>query len=137
DVEQALAAVRRQVCRDLDPLRLSARQGRRRLTESEVAEPDLVEHLQSPQDLRRAAEEGQRFANGEIEHLMDGPPAVADLEHLRLEAFAVALVARHEDVGEELHLDAHFALALAGLAASARHVERKMTRGQAARPRVL
>ena len=43
---------------------------------------------------------------------MDVAAAVLDLEHLRLEALAVALVARHEHVGEELHLDADLALAL-------------------------
>ena len=97
--------MRRQVRRDLDPLRLAARQRRRRLAEPQVAEADLVEHLQPPQHLRRAAEEGQRLAHGQVEHLVDVAAAVLDLEHLRLEALAVALVARHEDVGEELHLD--------------------------------
>ena len=46
--------------------------------------------------------------------------AVLHLEHLRLEALAVALVAGHEDVGEELHLDPDLAFALARLAAAAR-----------------
>ena len=118
---------------DLDPLRLSARQRRGRLAEPQVAEPDLVEHLQPAQHLRRAAEEGERFADGEIEHLVNRAAAIADFEHLRLEALAVALIARHEHVGEELHLDAHFAFALARLAASARHVEREVAGGQAAR----
>ena len=137
DVQQPLAAVRRQVRRDLDPLRLAARQRRRRLSETEVAEADLVEHLQPPQHLRRAAEEGQRLAHGEVEHLMDRSAAVAHLEHLRLEALAVALIAGHEDVGEKLHLDAHFAFALARFAAAARHVEGEVARRQAARSRVL
>src|SRR2546427_4193690 len=52
DVEQPLAAVRRQVRRDLDPLRLSARQRRRRLTEPQIAEADLVEHLKTTQNFR-------------------------------------------------------------------------------------
>ena len=68
---------------------------------------------------------------------MNRPSAVADLEHLRLEALAVALIARHEHVGEKLHLDAHFAFALARLAAPAGHVEREVAGGQPARPRVL
>ena len=110
DVQQALAAVRRQVRGNLDPLRLAARERRRRLAEPEIAEADLVEHLQPAQHLRRAAEERQRLAHGEVEHLVDRSAAVPHLEHLRLEALAVALVAGHEDVGEELHLDADFAL---------------------------
>ena len=102
----------RQVRRDLDPLRLAARQRRGRLAEAEVAEADLVEHLQAPQHLRRRAEEGQRLAHRQVEHLMDVAAPVAHLEHLRLEALAVALVAGDEHVGQELHLDADFALAL-------------------------
>ena len=112
DVEHAVAGVRRQVRRDLDPLRLAARQRRRRLAEPQVAEADLVEHLQPAQHLRRAAEEGQRLAHGHVEHLVDAAPAVFHLEHLRLEALALALIARHEHVGEELHLDLDFPFAL-------------------------
>ena len=110
---------------------------RRRLAEAQVAETDLVQHLQAPQHFRRAGEEGQRLAHREIEHLVDRAAAVAHFEHLRLEALAVALVARHEDVGEELHLDADFAFALARFAAPARYVEREMARGESARPRVF
>ena len=65
-------------------------------------------------------EERQRLAHGHVEHLRDVLAAIADVEHLRLEAAAVALLARHEHVGEELHLDAHFAFALARFAAAAR-----------------
>ena len=49
DVEHALAALGHQVRRDLDPLGLAAGQRRRRLPEAEVAETDLVEHLETPQ----------------------------------------------------------------------------------------
>ena len=63
--------------------------------------------------------------------------AIPDLEHLRLEPLAVALIARHEDVGEELHLDPHLAFALARFAAAARHVEGEVARRQPARTRIL
>src|SRR5262245_23538892 len=122
---------------DLDALRLSTRERRRRLAEAQVAEADLIEHLQPPQHFRRAAEERQRLADGEIQNVMDVAPAILHLENLRLEAPAVALIAWHEDVGQELHLDADFAFALARFAAPARHVEGEMARRQAARPRVL
>ena len=123
--------------RNLDALRFAAGQRRRRLAEPQVAKADLVEHLQPAQHLRRAGEERQRLAHGQVEHLIDVAALVPHLEHLRPEALAVALLARHEHVGEELHLDADDAFALAGLAAAAGHVEREMTRGQSARLRVL
>src|SRR5262249_2123525 len=132
-----LAAMRRQVRGDLDSLRLATRQRGRGLPEPQIAQPDLVEDLQPPQYLRRASEERQRLPNRQIQHLVNRSPAVADLQHLRFESLAVALIARNEDIGEELHLDADLALALTGLATSARHVERKMAGGQPARSRVL
>src|SRR5438046_5549309 len=68
---------------------------------------------------------------------MNGPPPIAHLEYLRLEALAVALIARHEDVGEKLHLDADLAFALARFAPPARHVEREVTGREPARARVF
>ena len=132
-VQDAIAGSRRQVRRNLDALRLAARQRGRRLTEAQIAQPDFVEHLQPAQHFRRRAEKRERLADGEIEHLVDVLRAVLHLEHLRLEAAAVALIARHEDVGEKLHLDAHFAFALARLASAAGHVEREVARREPSR----
>src|SRR5207249_3250200 len=73
----------------------------------------------------------------QVEHLVNRAAAVANLQHLRLEALAVALVARNEHVRQKLHLDADLALALAGLASAPRDVERKVTRGQAAGARIF
>src|SRR2546429_236498 len=82
---------------------------RRRLAQAEIAEANLVEHLEPPKYFRRAAEKGERLAHRQIEHLVNRAAAIADLEHLRLEPLAVALIAGNEHVGEELHLDAHLA----------------------------
>ena len=137
DVEQALAAERGQVRGDLDPLRLAARERRGRLAEPQIAETDLVEHLQPAQHLGRRAEEGERLAHRHVEHLVHVLATVPHLEHLRLEPHAVALVARDEHVRQELHLDADLAFALARLAPAAGHVEGKMAGRQPAGPRVL
>src|SRR5207302_205165 len=78
-----------------------------------------------------------RLADRQIEYLAYRPAAILHLEHLGFESLAVALIAGHEDVGEKLHLDAHFALALARFAPAAGYVERKVARRQPARPGVL
>ena len=57
DVERAPGGDLRQLGRELDALRLAARQRRRRLAEADVAEPDVVERLQAPADLRDVLEE--------------------------------------------------------------------------------
>ena len=50
-------------------------------------------------------------------------PLNSHLQRLAIEALAVADVAGHVDIRQELHFDAQLALALAGLAAAAVHVE--------------
>ena len=57
DVERAPGRDLRQLGRELDALRLAARQRRRRLAEADVAEADVVERLQPPADLRDVLEE--------------------------------------------------------------------------------
>ena len=55
-------------------------------------------------------------------------PLHLHVEHLGLEALAAAVVARHEHVGHEHHLDLEIARALAGLAAAAGDVEAERAR---------
>ena len=52
----------RQMPHQLEPLAFAAGQRVDRLAEAEIAEADLVEHLEAAQDLGRAAEERQRLA---------------------------------------------------------------------------
>ena len=59
------------------------------------------------------------------------------LERVPVVAGALADLARHVDVGEEVHLDLDRAVARAGLAAAARDVEREATRLVAAQLRLL
>ncbi len=60
-----------------------------------------------------------------MQDVVDVLAVVEDAEHLWPVTLAAALLADQLDVGEELHLDGDGAVALAGLAASARDVERK------------
>ena len=68
---------------------------------------------------------GSAWLDGEIEHLGDRLAAVLHVERLAVVAAALALLAGHEDVGQEVHLDGDDAVALAGLAAPALDVERE------------
>ncbi len=95
----------------------------RRLSEPDVAEADVDERLQPPGDGRHGGKEGRRFRRRHLEHLVDVLPAVADLERLAVVALAVADIAGDVDVGQEMHFHLRHAVALAGLAAPALHVE--------------
>src|SRR5690606_7069248 len=65
-------------------------------------------------------------------HFVDVPAAIADLQRLAVVAPALAHIAGHIDIGQEVHLHADDAIALAGLAASTLHVEAEAARAIAA-----
>ena len=119
DVERLPGRDLRQLGRELHALRLAARERRRRLAELDVVEPDVVQRLQPPPDLRDLGEEAQRLLDRHLEHVGDRLPLEAHLERLAVVARALARLARHVDVGQEVHLDLDLAVALARLAAAA------------------
>ncbi len=76
-----------------------------------------------------------RLLDRHVEHLVDGLALVVHLERLAVVALAVAYIAGHVDVGQEMHLHLDHAVALARLAAPALHVEGEAPRAVAARAR--
>src|SRR5207244_7349794 len=81
-------------------------------------------------------ERRQRLIDREIEDVRNRLPAVLDLERLAVVPASLALLARHVDVRQEMHLDRDDAVALARLAAPALHVERESSRFESARLRL-
>ena len=67
----------------------------------------------------------QRVVDRQLEHVGDRQTAEAHLERLAIVALALAHLARHVDVGQEVHLDLHETVALTRFAAPALHVERE------------
>ena len=108
---------------ELDALRLAAGERRRRLAQAHVAEADLIEHVQLVDDLRDAREVDERLLHRHVQHVVDVAALVLDVEDRGLVTRSVALFAGQLDVGEELHLDRDGAVAFAGVAAAAGHVE--------------
>ena len=111
--------------RQLHPLRLAARQRGRGLAEPHVAEPDIDERLHLAGDRRLVREELQRLLGRHVEHFGDVLALPRDVERVAVVARALADLARHVDVGQEVHLDLDGAVALARLAAPALDVERE------------
>src|SRR4051812_2161728 len=137
DVERAARGDLRELGRELHALRLATRQRRRRLAETDVTEPDGVERLQATTDLRYVLEEDHGLLDGHVEHVGDRLAFEADVERLLVVSLAVALLARHVDVGQEVHLDLDLPVAAADLAAPTLDVEREAPGLVAARPRLL
>ena len=73
-------------------------------------------------------EELERLFDRHLEHIGDRLALEADLERLAVVALALALLARHVDVGKEVHFDLDLAVAAAHLAATALDVEREPAR---------
>src|SRR5687768_12225713 len=89
----------------------------------DVAEPDVVEGLELLPHAGLVLEEGERVLHRHLEHVGDALAAEAYLERLAVVALSLAHLARHVDVGEEVHLDLDEAVALARLTAPAFDVE--------------
>ena len=110
---------------ELQPLRLAARERRRRLRQREVAEAEVEQRLERGGDAAVIAEEPRHLGGGQVERVGDREAAAADLQHLGTEAPAVAGAAAHEGVRQELQLDLLVAGALADRAGAGRGVERE------------
>src|SRR5262249_18793492 len=102
--------------------------GRRGLPELNVAEADLTEGVQPLGDARNRFERRRGLFDGLIERVRDRQAAVTDLERFAVVPPAAARLALDVDIRQKVHLDAQDAVALASLAAPARHVERESTR---------
>ena len=135
-VERAAGVALAELERELHALRFAAGERGRRLAEAHVAEADIDQRLQPPRERRHGAEELRRLRSRHLQHLVDVAALVADLERLAVVALAVADIAGHIDVRQEMHLDLGNAVALAGFAAAAFHIERKAAGVVAALPRL-
>src|SRR5947209_10198453 len=131
-VEGAARRAARQLGGELDALRLTARELRRRLAHVNVAETDLADGLELVGDLRDRREQLGRLVDAHREDVGDRLVLELHLERLRVVTLALADFARHVHVGQEVHLDLDDPVALARFAAAALDVERKTPRRVAA-----
>ena len=132
DVQGAAGVASRQLLGQLHPLRFAAGQSGRALAELDVAQAHVDQGLELARDRRHRFEQLQRLLDGHLQHVVDAVALVQDVQGLAVVALAVAHVAGHVHVGQEVHLDLDQAIALAGLAAAAAHVEAEAARRVAA-----
>src|SRR5713226_561928 len=108
---------------EFNTLRFAAGESCGGLAESDVAEADFYESRELLLNLRNILEKLQRIRRGQIQDIADGLPLVADGERFRIVAPAAANFAHYVNVGKKIHFDAAQAVALAGFAAAAFHIE--------------
>src|ERR1700746_3436630 len=119
-------ARRLQVRGQLHALRLASRKRGGGLAQPQVTETDHFEHAELLGNFGSFGEELQRFLDRKVEDFMNILSAIPDFKHLGLVARALAFLANQLDISQKLHLNGNRAVALAGLAAARRDVERKM-----------
>lgn len=123
DVQGPAGAALRQFRRQLDPLGFAAGEGRRRLTQADIAQADLLQGLHLIDDARLVFKELAGIVDGHVEDVGDGLSLIFYFQGLPIITGAVADFTGHVDVGQEVHFDADDAVALAGFTAAALDVE--------------
>ncbi|OIQ93571.1 hypothetical protein GALL_245310 [mine drainage metagenome] len=123
--------------RELEPLRLAARQRGRGLAQAQVIEADGLQHFEPRKQVAIGCENRQRLGHREFEHVGDVQLSAVgqrqlQLQHLGAVAPAVAIRTAQIDVGEELHLHVFEARAAAGRTTALAAVEAERSRGIAA-----
>src|SRR5690606_23422572 len=83
---------------------------------------------QAAPDGRHRAEVAERLLHRQVQHFADVPAPVTDFQCFTVVALAPADIAVHIHIRQEMHLDLHYPVALAGLATPAFDVERKAPR---------
>ena len=103
----------------------AAAEGVQGLAEREVAEADGLEGAEARVDRGVVGEERECVGDGRCQEVGDGEVAPTDRKDLGFEAAAFAHRAGDKNIGEELHLDAFVAEALAVVAPAVAAVEGK------------
>ena len=137
DVNSFSGALSGQLCRQLDPLRLAARELCGRLSEFDIAQSHIVEGLDLAPDGGYIFKKYHRLLDSHFQNVRDIFPFIAYLKCLAVIALSVADFAGYIYIREEMHLNLDDAVARAGLTASALHVEGKASLGVAAGAGVL
>ena len=123
NVQRLTGAALGQLTRQLHALRFTARQRGRRLAQTNVGQTDIHQGLELTRQRRNGIKELTCFFNGHIQHFVDGLAFVLNFQRFAVIALAFALVARHVDIRQEVHLNLDYAVALARFTAAAAHVK--------------
>src|SRR5262245_21621 len=126
-VERLAGALLHQLAGQLDPLGLAPGERGRRLAELDVVQAHVMQGLELVPHVRDVLEQHQQLLDVHLQHVGDRFVLELDLQRLAAEPLAFADGARHPDVREKIHFQPRAAVAFAGFAAAAFHVEAEAT----------
>ena len=104
-------------------MRLTARKGSRGLTYFNISESDVKKRAELSLYLRNAVKKAHSLLDRHFKHVVNALALVLDLKGVAVVSFSITNVAFHVYVGQEIHLNALDAVALARLAPTAPDVE--------------
>ena len=119
DVQGAAGVALAQFQRQLHALRLAAAERGGGLAQTDVAQAHVQQGLQLARQGGHGAEEAVSVFHGQFQHLRDVAALVEDLQRFAVVARALAHIAGHVHVGQEVHLHLDDAVAFAGFTAPA------------------
>ena len=123
DIKRLACRAAAELRRQLHALRLAAGKGRRCLPQLHVSQADVVERFELAADALVILEEGDGFLDVHVQHVGDILALVGHFQRLAVVAFALAHVARHENIRQEVHFDFQHPVAAAVFAPPALDVE--------------
>ncbi len=106
DIEGAPCGATAELFGEFDTLGFSTREGRRRLSKSDVAETHILQGLEFSSDVGDGVKERQAFLDSHTQDLCDVFAFVKDLKSLSVKALPFASLTSDEDVWQKVHLDA-------------------------------
>ena len=109
----------------LHTLALTTRKSSAALSELNVSKPHLLQALDFLQYIWHVLEKLHCLVYGHVEHVGYRLAFITHLQRLTIVAFAMAHLARHRNVGQEVHFYHFIAISATSLTASAFHIERE------------
>src|SRR5687767_4735572 len=113
---------------ELQPLRFAAGKSVQGLAQAQIAQPDLIEHIELVAELlgfTNLRKKLDGFADGHLQNVVDRLPINLHPQDVRLETPAFAFGTTHVEIAQELHLDLLKAGAATAFATPAPGVERE------------
>lgn len=136
DIERIAGRRPLQLGCELDALGFAAAEGRRRLSQLQVAEANILQRHQTPRDLRQVAEEVGGLFDRHLKHVVHALVLEPDRERIGVKAGAVTFLANDFDGRKEVHFERRNACTETRFAAAAGHIEREPPLDVLAQPRL-
>ena len=128
DVERAAGILAGKLRCKFHALALASGKGVAGLSELDVTQADFLQDLYLAENRWLVGKELNRLIDCHVEDVCDAFASEAYLKRLSVVAFSATFLARHIDVGQEVHFDGTIAVAATCFATSAFHVERESSR---------